>query len=217
MARGTTFGSLHSYRDFNLIQQSVDVQPAPPKLNLVDVPGADGAKDLSTQPAGRVVYGDREITWTFALYPGDKWDQKHREVSNALNGLACDIVLDTDPGYYYQGRLTVKSYKLDGLLRQIVITAICRPYKLKVGETSIMFGLNTTVKTLSLTNGRKVVVPSITVTAETTLIWQGKSVVVAAGTHRIADIALQPGVNLLKAQTTSGTGSITITYREGAL
>ena len=64
MARGTTFSDIHSHRDLHLIQQQVDVQPAPPKLNLVDIPGANGSKDLSTQPAGRVVYEDRKITWT---------------------------------------------------------------------------------------------------------------------------------------------------------
>lgn len=217
MAKGTNFGGWHSHRDLNLIQQSVDVQPAPPKVNLVDVPGADGTKDLSTQPAGRVVYDDRKITWTFALYPGENWDRKHQQVSNALNGLACDIVLDSDPDYYYHGRLTVKKYKVDGLLRQITIEATCRPYKLKLVETKIVADLTGTFKTLALVNERKVVIPTITVTAETTLRWNSSTITVRAGTHRIADIELQPGANLLDARVTSGTGAITVAYREGAL
>lgn len=217
MARGTTFGSVHSHRDLHLIQQSADVQPAQPKLNLVDVPGANGSKDLSTQPAGRVVFEDRVITWTFALYPGENWSQKHRQVSNALNGLACDIVLDDDPDYYYQGRLSVKKYKVDGLLRQITIEAICRPYKLKRVETRVVSALNTTYRTLALVNERKPVVPVITVTAETTLRWNGGTVVVNAGSHLVADLVLEPGANLLEAKTNSGSGEITVAYREGAL
>ena len=217
MARGTTFGGWHSHRDLHLIQQSVDVQPASPKMNLVDIPGADGAKDLSTQPAGRVVYGDRKITWTFALYPGESWDKKHREVSNTLNGQACEIVLDSDPDYYYEGRLAVKKYKVDGLLRQITIEATCRPYKLKRVETKVTSALTATARTLALVNERKQIIPTITVTTETTLRWQGRSLVVAAGTHRIADIELQPGTNLLDALAAGGTGSITVSYREGAL
>lgn len=217
MARGTTFGGWHSHRDLHLIQQSVDVQPAPPKVNLVNVPGADGSKDLSTQPAGRVVYGDRKITWTFALYPGENWDRKHQEVSSTLNGQACEIVLDTDPDYYYEGRLTVKKYKVDGLLRQITIEATCKPYKLKRTETKIVASLGTAYATVPLVNDRKVVIPTITVTAETTLRWKDRTLVVAAGSHRIADIELQPGANLLDAKVTSGTGSITVAYREGAL
>lgn len=217
MARGTNFGGWHSHRDLGLIQQKVNIQPAPPKLNLVDVPGANGSKDLSTQPAGRVVFGDRKITWTFALYPGDNWDTKHQQVSSLLNGLACEIVLDTDPDYYYQGRLNVRQYNVSGLLRQITIEAICRPYKLKRMETKVEAGLTTEYRTLALVNERKVVIPAITVTAATTLLWGGQTLVVAAGTHKVADIELQAGVNLLDAKVASGTGEITVVYREGAL
>lgn len=217
MARGTTFGEWHSHRDLGLIQQSVDVQPAPPKLNLVDVPGADGSKDLSTQPAGRVVFGDRTITWTFALYPGDNWAAKHRQVSNLLNGLACEIVLDTDPDYYYQGRLSVSQYRLEGLLRQITIEAVCRPYKLKKVETKVSANLTTSYTAMTLPNERKAVVPTITVTAETTLRWNTRTLTIVAGTHRVVDLELQPGDNLLEAKVASGTGAITVAYREGAL
>lgn len=135
MARGTDFGGIHSSTDLRLIQQSVDVQPAEPKLNIVDVPGADGGKDYSEQPAGRVVYNDRKLTWLFALYPGDNWSAKHRQVSNALNGRYCKITLDTDPGYYFLGRLSVKKYNVDKTLRQITVEAICRPYMLKQQPT----------------------------------------------------------------------------------
>lgn len=131
MARGTDFGGVHSHKDLHLIQQKVEVQPAEPKLNLIEVPGADGSKDLSTQPAGRVTFYDREIEWTFALYPEDNWDAKHRQVSGALNGRYCQITLDTDPGYYYLGRLVVSKHTVDGLLRQIIVRAQCRPYKLR--------------------------------------------------------------------------------------
>lgn len=135
MAKGTDFGGIHSHRDLNLIQQTVEVDPAEPKLNLVEIPGADGAVDMTEQPAGRVTYNTRKITWTFALYPGENWDSKHRQVSNALNGRRCNITLDSDPAYYYQGRLSVSKHKVDGVLRQITVVAICQPYKLKQRPT----------------------------------------------------------------------------------
>ena len=137
MARGTDFGGIHSHRDLNLIQQNVYVEPAEPKLNMVEIPGADGAVDMSEQPAGRVVFKTRKITWTFALYPGESWDLKHRQVSNALNGRKCNITLDTDPEYYYVGRLSVSKHKVDGVLRQITIVAICQPYKLRQEQTQV--------------------------------------------------------------------------------
>lgn len=136
MARGTDFGGIHSHRDLNLIQQQVEVDPAEPKLNLVEIPGADGAVDMTEQPAGRVTYNTRKITWLFALYPGESWDAKHRQVSNALNGRKCNITLDTDQEYYYQGRLSVTKHKVDGVLRQITVEAICQPYKRKQKPTA---------------------------------------------------------------------------------
>lgn len=137
MAKGTDFGGVHSFYDLNLIQQLVDEQPAEPKLNLIDIPGADGSVDMSELPGGRLVYKDRTLTWIYALYPGENWDAKHRQVSNALNGKRCRITLDSNPDYYYDGRVTVKKYNKDKLLRQITVEAICNPWMLKQQPTVV--------------------------------------------------------------------------------
>lgn len=218
MAKGTTFGNIHSNLDLHLIQQKVEVNPAQPKTRYVDIPGGNGSKDLSESLGVGMKYADREITWTFALYPGEDWTEKQREVSGALNGLACHITLDDDPDYYYDGRLTVESYKRDKLLRQITVKAVCRPYKLHQSETVISRSdLSTDYKVLTLINDRKPVVPEITVEQPTTLRFKNNTYAVSAGTHRILDIRLTPGTNALEAKTESGTGSILVTYREGAL
>lgn len=218
MARGTDFGGVHSYRDLNLIQQKVEVEPARPKLNLVDIPGADGSRDLSALPAGRVVYEDRSITWTFALYPGEKWDAKHRQVSNALNGRECKITLDTDPDYYYQGRLSVQEYNLDRTLRQITVEAICRPWIMKQDETIITANLTAgAFTTLILPNEKKPVIPTVKITTDTTLRWKGASLAAKAGTFTSLDFILDEGENTLEAKSTTTAGTITITYREGSL
>lgn len=218
MAKGTDFGGVHSSRDLQLIQQQVDVQPALPKLNIIDIPGADGSVDLSEQPAGRVVYEDRAIEWTFALYPGDDWHTRHRLVAGALSGRLCKITLDDDPDYYYYGRLSVSKYNKDNLLRQITVKAICRPYKLKQQETVVAASLTTNYTNIVLPNDRKPATPSVTVTAETTVLWGEDTVTIAAGnTAKLLDVTLQEGENVLQAKTTSGTGSIHIAYQEGAL
>ena len=218
MARGTDFGGVHSHRDLNLIQQQVDIQPAEPKLNLVDIPGADGSKDLSDRPSGRIVYYDRIVTWTYALYPGENWHAKHRQVSNALNGKACRITLDDDPDYYYQGRLKVGQYNTDKVLRQITVEATCFPYMLKQHETVVEVDLDTNYKTITLLNDRKPTIPSFTVPSAATIKW-GENVLNLAGggTFRSLDIELQEGVNTLEAKLASGTGKIVITYQEGSL
>ena len=217
MARGTDFGGVHSFTDLHLIQQSVEVAPADPKINLIDIPGADGSKDLSEQLAGRVVFKSRKITWTFALYPGDRWDKKHQQVSNALNGRRCRITLDTDPGWYYEGRIAVKKHKSDGWLHQITVEATCQPYKLKKQETVVSAELSTDYTELSLNNERKIVLPVITVEGETTLRWKGNTYTVPAGSHKALNIELTEGTNILEAKSISGSGTITVVYQEGSL
>lgn len=217
MAKGTNFGGVHSHYDLHLIQQKVEVAPAEPKLNMVEVPGADGAVDLTEQPAGRVTYKTRKITWTFALYPGENWDTKHRQVSNALNGRRCNITLDTDPDYYYRGRLTVKKHTLTGLLRQIVVEAVCQPYKLRQLPTSVSQTLTTAYKTMLLLNDRKHVIPTITLTAPATIRWNGQTFSLNTGEHKVLAIELQEGENLLEVLAPGGSGRCTITYQEGAL
>lgn len=218
MAKGTDFGGVHSYRHLNLIQQQVEVDPAEPKLNLIDIPGADGLKDLSEQPAGRVVYNNRAVVWTFALYPEDlDWYAKQRQVSNALNGRLCRITLDDNPRYYLIGRLTVKKYNRDKTLRQITVEATCLPYLLRQAETVRVESLTTAARTLSFQNEFKPAVPKITVTAQTTIVWKGNTFTLNQGAHRILDIEFSAGANTLTAKTVSGSGTITIAYQEGSL
>lgn len=214
MARGTTFGEIHSSTDLHLIQQKVDVQPAPPKLHFVDIPGANGAKDLSAAPAGRVVYGDREIVWTFALYPGDDWPTKRSQVSGALNGRYLDIELDEDPGYFYHGRLTVDSHETDGLLRQIVVRAMCKPYKTASAVSSITTAAASVTHRITL-DGHAPVVPEITVSKAAQIVWGGTTYNLSAGTRKILDIELQPGVNTMTLKP-SGV-AFTFRYTEGWL
>lgn len=219
MAQGTTFGSIHSNTVLHLIQQKVEVKPARPKTKYIDIPGGDGSKDLSEALGVGVKYADREITWTFGLYPGQDWYTTQCEVSGILNGLACHITLDDDPDYYYDGRLTVSDYKSSKLLRQIVVKALCRPYKRKQLQTIIARNdLTTTYKTIVLANDRMPVIPEITVAQETSLKFHGQTYTLTAGTYKLAGIMLAEGRNTLEVKTASGTGGqISIAYREGAL
>ena len=217
MAKGTDFGGVHSHRDLHLIQQSVDIQPAEPKLNLVDVPGADGSVDMSELPGGRQVYNDRVLTWVFALYPGDNWHEKHRQVSNALNGKRCTITLDDDPGWYYTARVVVRQYNTDKMLRQITVEATCSPWMLKHDLTVVTAELSADFVEILLQNWKKPVAPVIEVTAAATLRWGGATLDVAAGSFTSLDIELQEGVNRLEARAADGAGGITISYREGSL
>ena len=217
MAKGTDFGGVHSARDLHLIQQKLDIQPAEPKLNLIDIPGADGSVDMSELPAGRVVYHDRTLTWTYALYPGDDWHTKHRQVSNALNGKRCNIILDDDSANYFSGRLAVKKYNTDRALRQITVVATCSPWILKRSRTIVRADLTADFQAITLSNGKKPAIPTIEVNTAATIVWGELTAEIEAGSFTSLDIELKEGNNVLYAKAASGSGGITVTYQEGSL
>ena len=216
---GILFNDTHSFYDLNLILSGVEISPAIPKTVYVDIPGADGALDL-TEAHGEVKYSDRTHKFTFTMNPADDlsdaaWEEKKMEVSNCLNGLACRITLDKDPDYYWKGRCVVDSYKSDRRLRQFVISAMVRPYKFKQNETRLTFALTETKKTVSLLNSRRSVCPVITCTDDNTVIvFNGNTFNFSAGQHQNLNIRFVKGINQV---TISGTGQVTFSYQEGDL
>jgi hypothetical protein len=219
MYRETRFGDdIYSFQTLHLIQQSVDVQPAEPRLIMVDVPGSDGSKDISELSGDRLRYKDRIITWTFALFPGDKWEDKHAEVSNALNGLRCTIHLYPDWDWYYEGRLVVKKYNLDKALRQITVEAICFPYKRKFALSGGTYNIKDTRIDILLSNTQLPVVPDFLATVEAEITWNEKTVTISPNVwYSSLDIELPKGNSTIGVRATGESGQIRILYREGSL
>lgn len=217
--RETRFGdNIYSFQTLNLIQQKVDIQPAQPKLNLIDIPGADGSKDLTEQPGGRVVYKDRKITWIFALSPRDKWDVKHSEVSNALNGKRFTIHLYSDWDWYYEGRVSVKKYNVDKALRQITVEAICSPYKRKFALSGGDYSITNTPAEIRLKNKFLPVSPDFYADVAAEITMNGRTVVVSPGVwFKSLDIELPEGESTLVVKAVDTAGQIRILYREGSL
>ncbi len=214
--KGIYFDDIHSFFDLNLILAPFVPVPAEPKENYIDITGGDGSLDL-TEGLGEVRYKDRNFSFTFSVNPSDKmtFDEKVSQVSNALNGKKCKITLDRDPNYYWEGRCIVDKYAQDKNLKQISVKATVRPYKLKQNETVVSVSLTTDEKEITLKNGRKSVVPVITCTDDNaTVIFGNGTFTVNAGTHKILDIYLKEGNNILKV---SGSGTITFKYQEGEL
>ena len=218
MTRGTTFGKYHSSVDLGLIQQKVEVSPAQPKTKYVDIPGADGSKDLTEALGVGVKFNDRTITWSFALYPGDDWYTRQRTVSGLLNGCACSIVLDEDPDYYYDGRLSVEKYESDKLLRKITVKAICRPYKLhRIKTIRKLENMAAEATAVVLRNDRMPVIPLLTVGQTTTICFGNFTATVQEGQHKLLGVRLTEGENTLTVTPATATGTFTAEYREGAL
>lgn len=213
---GIYFGEIHSFYDLNLVLAPFVPVPAQPKTNYIDLVGGDGSLDL-TEAHGEVKFYDRDFTFTFTVHPSDEmtFDEKVTQVSNALNGKKCKITLDRDDCYYWEGRCTVDRYLQDKRLKQIVVKATVKPYKMKQNKTVSIFALTSTEQTVNIMNGRKMVVPEITCSADNTKVSFGSlTTTLSAGTHKVLDFQLKHGVNMFKV---SGTGTIKFEYQEGEL
>lgn len=210
------FDDVHSYYDLNLILAPFVPTPAEPKENYIDITGGDGSLDL-TEGLGEVKYKDRPFDFTFSILPSDKmtFDEKVSQVSNVLNGKRFKMTLDRDPEYYWEGRCKVDKYAQNKALGQISVKATVKPYKFKQKETVASFELTTEEAEIILKNGRKSVVPEITCTDDNTAVTFGDAAFsLSAGTHKILDVYLTEGNNVLKI---SGSGTITFQYQEAEL
>lgn len=219
--RGISFDGIHSYYDLDLILSKVEIPPAVPKEEFIDLAGGNGSLDL-TEVHGEVKFNDREgCKFTFTMNPANDlsdsaFEEKKTEVSNALNGKRFEkITLDKDSDFYYQGRCKVDQYLSDRRIRQIVVTARVKPYKYKQNETILNHTLSNEEQTVIAMNGRMSVVPEITCTDdETKVVFGSIEKILSAGTHKILDFQFKEGANVLKL---SGSGTITFKYQEGEL
>ena len=213
--KGVYFGSIHSFRDLNLILEPFTPTPAEPQTNFLQVPGRDGVLDL-TEANGEVKFNSRNFSIPFTIVPGDDltFDERVSKVSSLLNGVQCKITFERDPDFYWIGRCAVEKYAQNKNIGQVVIKATVNPYKLKQNATETTIALSGAEQSVTLANSRMAVVPTITCTDRTVITFGGETFTLEAGTHKLPGIRLVEGDNALKL---SGTGTVTITYQEGAL
>lgn len=210
---GITFGGFHSYRDFSLILAPKTIGTPSPKTEVIDIPGGDGVLDL-TEFFGEVKYNNRQLSFDFStIVPQSQFMTLFSTVQNALHGQKMNIVLDDDPDWYYIGRITVNEWKADKNIGKLTIDCDCEPYKYKQDQTVITQEISGS-GTVTLTNGRRRVVPTITTTAAMTIAFGGSSWATSAGTFVIPELELVAGENII---TVTGTGTITFTFQEAEL
>lgn len=213
--KGVSFGAIHSYNDLNLVLAPFTPTPAEPQTTLLKVPGRDGYLDL-TEANGEVKYNSREFLIEFTVAPSDDltFDQRASKVASALNGLRCKITFDRDPDFYWSGRCAVDKYTQDKNIGKITVKATVDPYKLKQSATVETIALSSSAQEVVFENGRMSSVPTIECTSEATVVFNGNTYTLTAGTSKILDIRFVEGSNVL---VLSGSGSITFTWQEGEL
>lgn len=226
-----TFGTKNSYDDFGLILTDKNIGFPEPKLEEVDVIGADGVIDLSEVLNDDIKYKTRKLQFTFTVLKGNKyWASTVADVANYLHGKKLRIQMDFDPAYYYTGRCKINSFKTSKRLCTITIDAECEPYRLDIngnGEKWLwdtfsfqngFIRVNTVTVNgslqVNLQNQRKIVSPTFTCSTAMTVTFDGITYNLPKGKTQVLGIRLQYGTNYV---TFKGNGTVKIEYQGGAL
>lgn len=187
--------------------------------NFLDVPGRDGALDLSAALTnGAPTYHSRTLTVKLECSEGTRLEREAaiNTMTNWLDGWRQDIVLPDDPSHYITGRVSVAKEYNDNAHAAVTVTAVCDPWRYAKDETVYTLTAATTEKTQALSNeGRRTAVPLLTITGGTVLLkYGGFSWSLGDGTYQLPDLTLPQGGGSL---TYSGTGTLRISYREAVL
>lgn len=214
--KGITFGTYHSYDDFNLLLTSKEVAAPKVKTIEIDVPGADGALDL-TEFFGEPKYENVTHKFNFStIVPQSEFLTLFSTIKNAIHGKMQRIILDDDPLFYYVGRCFVSSFTNEKNIGKISVECDCEPYKYKLAKTVVTQTVNGE-SVISLPNLRKRVVPLVTITADSALhivyetynIWD-----LGSGSYTLPEMELKAGNNSVSV---TGEGTISFSYQEAGL
>ena len=222
MLYGVKINGVDTLETWGLILLADLVEAPPPrKENLVSIPGADGALDLSEALTGEPVYGTRPVSGTL-FRRADQWTMKYLSgmLQDMYHGQRVNLTVPSDLFHHYTGALQIGEYKESAPGRIPFSIPAADPWRYKNELTTVAATLaGTEFTTLYLENERRRVVPTITVTAPARVRWREKVYALQPGQeYRNLDIRLDPGENTIEAALeAAGAGEITITYQEARL
>ena len=190
--------------------------------NYAEVPGHNGPLDLSTVLTdGEPYYNNRPFEATLESSEGSRLERKERidRMINMLDGWRANITLPDDPHHYITGRIKVEELYNDPAHCSVRVSASVEPWRYNVSETVVgLIATNTEQRVSLINNGRRSIVPTIKVTESANLKFtvgaKEQTWALSKGEYRIPDIYIKIGSAPI---TYSGSGQITLTYREAVL
>lgn len=215
-----------------VLAEKHSVQPPETKTFYKEIPGADGAADLSTALTGRVTYNRREITMNFQCeYRNTEWVGVFSEILKEFHGKEGKIIFGDDRSYYYFGRMEVSGYERMRTFGKFTITMNAEPFKYELlsslepwlwGPFSLRNGVirnygNIAVngtKILKITGADNWAIPVFIVAGNISVVFEEKKYMLKSGKSKIYSIVIKPGANLLRFE---GTGTVSVEYRGGKL
>lgn len=210
------FGSVRSYTDLGLWLTDVDISIPEPRRTVIDVPGRDGVLDLTSALTPRVRYKNRKITLDFAMADYQRrWISLFSAIVTALHGKQVNVVIEPDTDYYWDAFVTVDMAKCDRNKGTVRVVLDAYPYKYKAAETTVTVNASYSGTLVTLTNSQMAVKPRFLASSAVTITSGSKTYNLPANTETQFDdfILTEPSTEII----VTGTGTVTITYREGIL
>lgn len=223
--RKLTLGDYDTAADGLWTLASCKVTKAAQMQTFVSVPGRVAPLDLSTYLTdGQPYYDNATLEAVLESSEGDRLARKLRIdlMVNYLDGQTVHIYLPDDPDHYLVGRVQVYPEYNDLAHCAVRVSAICDPWLYAAAETVVSLTATEAIQTAQLFNyGRLAVVPTVVTTGEVNIEHGTSSWALSAGEHILPGLYLTPGNGLglpgVHSITYSGSGSITINYREAVL
>lgn len=189
------------------------------KTHYIEKTGGDGSWDLSTVVTDGIPrYKDRTLTATLECSVGTRAERTTLigNMINQLDGMRWHFVLPDHPEHYLAGRVQIEVAYHTPAHSSVTVTAVCEPWLYKSQETAYSLSAVEEERTVNLSNnGRKALVPLLTVTGSVQLRYGTSSVsLTEASSYEWPTLLLTPGDHSLHY---SGDGTLSVTYREAVL
>lgn len=233
---GIKIGEIHTLDDWGLLLLSVEIPYPDPKTKTVELLGGDGVIDL-TDAMGGVKFSNRTLSFGFVLLDKNPrlWTEMVSKMRNYCHGKKMQIVMDTDPSHYWEGRCYVNSTKEDQIHSTVTVRVDAFPYKYDVLSSndpwlwdpfSFVSGVIRTIDDITLTGADiKIMIPAgnmpIVPIFYVSNIGQNISV-----SYKSREFELEEGANripqiIIGVEETelifSGKGTVRVSYRGGSL
>lgn len=205
---GAIFGDKHSTDDYEAIMNYARITTPTVKENYVDVPGGNSSLDLTEAVSG-VTFNDGQISFKFTFFDADGRDK----MKNDLHGKRMHIILEREPEYFYDGRLSCREGDYAGNIYELYIDARISPYKQQRQLTVHLEEIDSE-KEIILFNDRMPSMPRLTVKGCMTITYCGYSYLLSDGAYEIPEITLSNGINRIHV---TGEGSLLIQWRRGKI
>ncbi len=217
MERYFILDKFNTFADWGFIVTGKSVTPPEPKTKYIELDGANGTLDLSEALTGEITYKDRSVTASFWTSEGSRADRSRllQKVISAIHGKKIKIVEPDDLDHYFVGRVMVKSTNNILPYAEMTMEADCEPWRYSIEESERKIEvMHQSVNAVIENNGVKTLCPTITVSGDIGIEFDGVTTLLSTGTYRLLNVKLRQGTNIIGV---SGYGSVTFTYREATL